>query len=263
MAETHHLPTPDLHPTTVHFQTLNKEAEERAKSCQPATVPYLDHLKMADYNVVYEPSDDTYLMMDGLSYDFNSGGGNSAANVRTTLELGCGTGVSTIYLAQLLAKLKHNNVKHYVTDINTDAIRVTMETIKANNLELDNFEARCCDLATPLLAELREGVDVLIFNPPYVPTPDDEVGSSGIEASWAGGTHGRVVLDRALPQIASLLSWPNGAAYIITVDDNKPEDIAKLMMDSYGIRAEPLVRRKARNEYLSVIKMSLMKKFEK
>ena len=27
---------------------------------------------MADYNVVYEPSDDTYLMMDGLSYDFNT-----------------------------------------------------------------------------------------------------------------------------------------------------------------------------------------------
>ena len=260
MAESHHLPTPDLHPTTVHFQNLNKQAEERAKSCLPATVPCLDHLRMSDYNVVYEPSDDTYLMMDGLRYDFNGRGENSQANIQTTLELGCGTGVSTVYLAQLLVNQRLSNVKHYVTDINRDAIRVTIETIKANNLDLDNFEAHCCDLATPLLPDLSEGVDVLIFNPPYVPTPDGEVGSSGIEASWAGGTDGRIVLDRALPQIARLLSWPSGVAYIITVDDNKPEDIARFMMDNYGVLAEPLVRRKARNEYLSVIKMTLTKK---
>lgn len=42
---------------------------------------------------------------------------------------------------------------------------------------------------------------MLIFNPPYVPTPADEVGGTGIEAAWAGGRNGRVVIDRFLPLV--------------------------------------------------------------
>ena len=54
-------------------------------------------------------------------------------------------------------------------------------------------------MVTGLEVGLREKVDILIFNPPYVPTPADEVGSKGIEAAWAGGEDGRVVIDRFLP----------------------------------------------------------------
>jgi len=45
---------------------LNKKAVELAKKCEQAKVPSLDHLRMADYNLVYEPSDDTFLMLDAL-----------------------------------------------------------------------------------------------------------------------------------------------------------------------------------------------------
>merc|ERR1711915_264756 len=99
-------------------------------------------------------------------------------------------------------------------------------------------------------------IDVLVFNPPYVPTEDEEISGNGIEISWAGGRDGRRVIDRALPQIASLLRKPDGVCYMITVDDNRPSELATVLQQDYGLYMVPLVRRRARNEYLTVQKIS-------
>jgi release factor glutamine methyltransferase len=51
-------------------------------------------------------------------------------------------------------------------------------------------------------------IDVLLFNPPYVPCETEELTAVlhsneefGIDAAWAGGKHGREVLDKLLPVI--------------------------------------------------------------
>jgi len=87
-----------------------------------------------------------------------------------------------------------------------------------------------------------------------VPTPPEEVGGNGIEASWAGGIDGRVVIDRALGQIARILRGDGGVCYMITVDDNRPEELLGIMKERHGLEGTVLVRRKARNEMLSVLK---------
>jgi release factor glutamine methyltransferase len=249
MTEWHPLPSKDSAPSPL-FQELNSKAENRAVSCESASMPSLDHLKMKDYEEVYEPSDDTFLLIDGLQLALKEGE-ICIDKTHTTLEIGCGTGVPTVFLARQIVGAA--SCLHIVTDINPRALHVAKATAAANGVP--SLEAIECDLASALLPRWEHGVDVLIFNPPYVPTPNDEVGGNGIEASWAGGLNGRVVIDRAIPQIAKLLSKPRGVGFMITVDDNLPEDLQK-QFHSLALRMEPWVRRRARNEYLTVQKIS-------
>lgn len=41
-----------------------------------------------------------------------------------------------------------------------------------------------------------------VFNPPYVPTPTEEIGRRGIAQAWAGGPQGRVIIDQFLPKVS-------------------------------------------------------------
>lgn len=254
MADFH--PLPSLTKTnSLAFEILNQKAEIRAKECTQASMPSLDHLTMTDYDQVYEPSDDTYLLLDGILLALETLT-CIEAKAYITLEIGCGTGVPTVYLGKQLKKRIPNHLHTLiVTDINSEALRVAQATASANGLS--RLETHKCDLASEILPKSQGCIDILLFNPPYVPTPDDEVGSTGIEASWAGGLHGRRVVDRALPQIASLLKKQTGIAFMITVDDNLPEQLASDFQE-LGLKMAPWVRRRARNEYLSVQRISWM-----
>ena len=290
----------DQNPTNAAYAQLNSNAECRAKTCRTARMPCLTHLGLRDYDNVYEPSDDTYLLIDAIGLDIDekmmlnkgennhavANNGNDTSGRMITLEIGCGTGVPTVYLALRLRGIHKDgddnmssskeveraetdfttisvkqHITHYITDINPDAIRIAKSTAEVNGLPMSDIQAFNCDLASDIIHTLQNKVDILLLNPPYVPTPNEEVGSSGIEASWAGGTNGRVVLDRALPQIAQLLSFPNGVAYVVAVDDNYPEQIAQLMYDRYGIQVVPWLRRRARNEFLTILKMTTTRIF--
>ncbi|KAJ9523686.1 hypothetical protein QJQ45_020114 [Haematococcus lacustris] len=61
-----------------------------------------------------------------------------------------------------------------------------------------------------------------IFNPPYVPTPDDEVQSRGLSSAWAGGFKGRRVIDRFMPQLSRVLRC-GGQLLLVAVAENDPQ----------------------------------------
>jgi release factor glutamine methyltransferase len=269
MPEFHQLPSRDDQPSEL-WQHLNLEAEARARNASSAQMPSLDHLSLEDFNHVYEPAADTFLLIDALKYEIDQGVFDKLSNPLTVLEIGCGSGVPTIVFCQEWQNRQLNEASasllSYVTDINLKALSVTHQTALANGIIQKNDRTNChviqefiqCDLASPLLHRGLQGkVDVLIFNPPYVPTKDEEVGiCTGIEASWAGGINGRRVIDLAMPQVTQLLSKPTGVAYWIVVDDNLPEEVADIFRQQYNLDCQPLLRRRAHNERLTVLKIA-------
>ena len=198
-------------------------------------VPSLDHATFVDWNHVYEPSEDTFLLLDALFAD--------RAALRTSrviVEIGPGSGVVATYLA----KLTQNKV--LAVDVNAAACDLTRRTAEANNERVDVIRGDLC-------SSLRSrSVDALVFNPPYVPTDDEEVGGAGIEASWAGGLRGRRVLDRLLPHVARVLA-PAGRFYVVCVAENDPASIVSYLRER-GLQGETVLRRRARNEALSVLR---------
>lgn len=67
------------------------------------------------------------------------------------------------------------------------------------------MEPVLASLASPLSSRLRRAVDILLFNPPYVPTIPDEADDAqtgaGIQGSWAGGNGGMQITDTFLQTV--------------------------------------------------------------
>ena len=122
--------------------------------------PTLDHLHYSDYERVYEPAEDSSLLMDALSKvprcfllfkmpppypptprhspsdmdeKWQEHEDIKALMPGLTLEIGSGSGIVTAHLSAIL---RHGGVKalHWVTDINPDALATTLRTGEANEV---------------------------------------------------------------------------------------------------------------------------------
>jgi release factor glutamine methyltransferase len=155
-------------------------------------------------------------------------------------------------------------------DVSAPACALTRATAAAAGVGA-RLDAVRADFVGPLAARLAGAVDVLAWNPPYVPTPADEVPRVGdyladaglvtdpLPAAWAGGERGRDVIDRVLPLIPRVLRRPGaddagGVAYILLVEENAPDEVAALF-ETLGMRADKILTRRAANELLHVLRV--------
>ncbi|XP_051912951.1 methyltransferase N6AMT1 isoform X2 [Hippocampus zosterae] len=203
--------------------------------------PLYDHAGRGDFSQVYEPSEDSFLLIDALEKD-----ARKLQNMRpcVCVEVGSGSGVVSAFLASLLGP----SAIYFCTDVNRAAALCTARTASRNTVSLEPI---ITDLVESLLLRLSGQVDVLLFNPPYVVTPSSEVGSKGIEAAWAGGSRGREVTDRFLPIVSQLLS-SRGLFYLVTIAENDPEEIIQTL-SGYGLQGKPHLSTRAGNERLTVL----------
>lgn len=218
---------------------------------------------------IYEPAEDSFLLLDTLSSEtekaflkrrFNASssiyGTNSPAPI--VVEIGTGSGVVLSFVhAHAEIIFGRADVLTAGVDVNRYACEATAQTVKVVEIEQADLKKPhglylgnvVGDLTSPLRSNV---VDVLIFNPPYVPTPElpalpDAEERSGdlsfeedsklLALSYAGGADGMETTDRLLDALPDILSRDRGSAYILLCAQNKPGTVKQRMRD-LGWKAE-------------------------
>ncbi|KAF9786059.1 S-adenosyl-L-methionine-dependent methyltransferase [Thelephora terrestris] len=210
--------------------------------------PDLSHLTRKDYDLVYEPAEDTFILLDALEQD-----AEELKRLRPSLclEVGPGSGCVSAFLASILG----DSSLYLATDINPHACRCTIATARKNKSEVDTIHT---SLTRPLSSRLRNSVDLLIFNPPYVPTESTESQEGQkhgqISGSWAGGFDGMEVTNTLLDESKTLLS-ANGRFYLVAIKQNNIPDISQKLSEC-GMTTETVLQRRAGREHLFVLRIS-------
>lgn len=210
--------------------------------------PYLTHISSEDYKYVYEPAEDSFLLLDALEADLQT---LISDKPSICVEIGSGSGVIVTAVAKVL-----KTSACFAIDINPHACSITKRTACENRAYVHVINM---NLMNGFRSKL---VDVLIFNPPYVVTSDDEIDANEIQdenpfnqkiiKSWAGGSNGRVIMDRVFDAMDDILS-SNGKAYILVIAENKPNEIIE-KMEKKNFGGSIIANRRIRGEHLFVLK---------
>ncbi|EAR95128.1 methyltransferase small domain protein (macronuclear) [Tetrahymena thermophila SB210] len=237
---------------------------------------YLPFIEKGELDQVYRPNDDSYLMIEALNLEAE----NSIEQGALIVEIGSGSGILINHLVSFLDKKNKSSSLAIAIDINYDANILTQKY--ANHYHLSQVECVNTDVAEGLYNRLKGQADVVICNPPYVPTEDEEVASAYqklyqkdkllkegkmeemkkincIEASYAGGEDGMVVTQNMIDTSLDLLA-PNGSLYIFLIFENGVESIVKaIQQERPEFKCQVLLKQRKYNELQYVLKCSRLK----
>lgn len=211
-------PKPDTTPT------IPQSVLDDAKAMEVSIpTPQIAHLTEDDYEHVYEPAEDSFILLDALEADASV---LRAAKPALALEIGSGSGIASTFIATMFPP---GEVCVLSTDINNHAADATRRTGDANKVALNPILANLVD---PLQQRVAGKIDLLVFNPPYVETENDEMTATqagrDIGGAWAGGSFGMQVTNLVLERIPTLLA-PGGRFYLVAIHQNKPDEIIARM----------------------------------
>ncbi|KAF1810637.1 hypothetical protein P152DRAFT_460334 [Eremomyces bilateralis CBS 781.70] len=240
-----------------------------------------------NFNRVYEPAEDSFLLLDTLSA--SSEIKFLSERFKTSpppliMEVGSGSGVVLAFVAAHANHIFGRSDSMFLSsDLNVFACHSTSNTVlKAIDSASSLGEKRSLflnSLNADLLSCLKaNSVDVLIFNPPYVPTSevperkaslfpdpvneapvsfDDE--SHFLSLSYAGGVDGMEVTNRLLEDLPRVLHRAHGVAYILLCAQNRPREVqshVKAWGPSWEVEIVSSSGKKAGWEKLVVLRVS-------
>jgi release factor glutamine methyltransferase len=139
---------------------------------------------------VYEPADDTELLVRSLRL----------RKGERILEIGTGTGVVAIHCAKLGCRVT-------ATDLLPPAIALARENADANGVVLELLEG-------DMFAPVKGTFDVIILNPPYLPTAPEDLTHSHLDKALDGGPDGTAVALRFIEGLTRHMA-EGGRAYMV------------------------------------------------
>jgi release factor glutamine methyltransferase len=134
---------------------------------------------------VYQPEADTMLLLEAAIHEVHPG--------ETVLEIGTGSG----YIALQVSSI----TRCYATDINPHACR----TARTQGVEV---------IRTDLASGICHRFDVILFNPPYLPTSEGERMDDWLEYALDGGEDGRDAIRRFAEILPGIIA-PIGRALLL------------------------------------------------
>ena len=242
----------------------------------------ISHITQHEFDhVIYQPGSDSFLLMDCIENDgklfdeifANESIHRSKINV---LEIGCGSGIVlchtyNVLKAYCLESMKKNklSIALFGVDINENALKVTKNTLMRNGIKQSEFTLLQCDLLSGINIQMIDAqIDILIFNPPYVPTTNEELCKSqnekSLSAAWSGGIDGRIVIDKFIQKsnFYKILA-KKSFFYLVTIAMNKPDEIMDFLKQSpFNLNAQIVAKKRVVQEMLIIIKFTTVAIFK-
>jgi methylase of polypeptide subunit release factors len=145
--------------------------------------------------------------------------------------MGTGTGIISLFLKLVANELPNFNPKIYASDITKEAIYCALENKKLNQIE-GKIHYIQSDLFKSFPRNLMHKFNVIIFNPPYLPSLEIQAEKKRKikDLSWDGGNKGYEVLIEFFNQVRPFLSTNNiSLIYFITSNRINIRFISKII----------------------------------
>ncbi len=178
-----------------------------------------------DPRQVYQPEADTFLLLREARAEVKPGD--------RVLEIGTGSGLISAELARVTGVV--------ATDINPHAARCA----RGRGVEV---------IQSDLFSGVRGTFDLVIFNPPYLPTQPDERIDDWLEYALDGGESGRVVIERFADGAGRVLA-PGGRILLLVSSLTGPGGVQELFA-ARGFSSRRVAEETVEDEELYVLQIT-------